>query len=309
MINLFILVESVTTVMAEGYDSIRVYTGATEDGAFTTLDGTVTLVALTESYTYTDSDGTNAIWYKTCYYSAANGNSDLSTARKGETSSAYATVKELRQHIGMTGETDDWELAQILDGTARTINRYCNRPEGFVGLVNGSIRYYTGHGKGFLWIDECVAVSAVSVKDSPSDDEDSYTSWTVGTVGTTTSADVFAASGSPSRPDFNATPYTMLIIGINGDYSSFPYGAYSGRGVPTVAVTARWGYATSPPDDIRLANLAWAARLYKRLQSAMADTAGSTEMGTLFYRQALDPDIKTMLEGGRYVKPAIGVRV
>lgn len=303
MINLFILVENVTTVMAEGYTHIRVYTGATEDGAFTTLDGTVPLVADTESYTYTDNDGTNVLWYKTCYYSAANGNSDLSPARKGETSSAYATVIEFRNHTSMRGETDDWELAQILDGTARAINRYCNRPEGFAAIVNATMRYYAGSGSYYQWIDECVSVSSVAVKDSPTDDETSYTAWTVGTVGTTTSADVFPARGSPSRPDFNGAPYTLLIVGANGDYSTFT------RGAPTVAISARWGYATAAPDDIRLANLAWAARLYKRLQSSMADTAGSNEMGALYYRQALDPDIKTLLEGGRYVKPAIGARV
>nr|NIP86512.1 hypothetical protein [Planctomycetales bacterium] len=178
-------------------------------------------------------------------------------------------------------------------------------------------RYYVGSGGPFQWIDECAAVSAVAVKDAASDDEDSYTSWTVGTVGSTTSADVFPASGDPRYPDYNSTPYTFLIVGANGDYSTFTSGEYTSRGgfrptstvsrgVQTVQVTAQWGYSETIPADIKLANLMWAARLYKRAQSAMADTLASPDFGTLLYQQSLDPDIKQLLLAGRYVKPATG---
>ncbi len=319
MVNLRILVENVTAVIAAGYTVIRVYTDTAEDGTFTTLSGTETLVAGTESYTYTDNTGTSSTWYKTAYYGAGPGEGSKSSARRGETSSAYATIAELRAHFQKTVETDDWELAQLLDGAARMINRTCNRPDGFVAEPNATAKYYMGSGLPYQWIDECVSVSSVAVKDSPSDDEDDYTSWTVGTVGSTTSADVFPASGSPEQPDYRSTPYTLLVIGANGDYSTFTSGSYThrggfrpmstvARGVPTVQVTARWGYASSPPDDIRIANLMQAARWHKRLQSAMADSLASTDFGTLLYRQRLDPDIEQILIHGRYVRPPIGRR-
>ncbi len=185
--------------------------------------------------------------------------------------------------------------------------------------ITASARYYVGSGNTIQHIHECVAISAVAVKDSASDDEDSYEAWVLGTVGSTTDADVFPASGDPQAPDYNSTPYRFLVIGANGAYSIFPSGSYTTRGgfrpmgsrtrgVTTVSVTARWGYADIVPDDIRTACIMQAARWYKRLQSSMGDTAASTEFGQLLYRQALDPDIRLILEAGRYVKPAIGRR-
>jgi len=180
-------------------------------------------------------------------------------------------------------------------------------------------RYYVGSGKSFQWIDECVSVTAVAVKDSASDDEDSYVAWTVGTVGTTTEADVFPATGDPAMPDYMATPHTLLVVGANGDYSTFTGGGFTSRGgfrplttvsrgLPTVEVSGRWGYATTVPDDIKEACLMQAARWYKRFQSAMSDTLASAELGTLLYRQSLDPDIRRLLVDGRYVKPTVGRR-
>ena len=51
-----------------------------------------------------------------------------------------------------------------------------------------------------------------------------------------------------------------------------------------------------------------AARWFKRFQSSMADVLASDELGTLLYRQSLDPDVKRLLVDGRYVKPVIGRR-
>lgn len=317
MIRLFVVVEDITAVMAEGYTVVRVYTDTAVDGTFATLDGTITLVAGQESYEYTDSDGTNATWYKTAYFGAVPGVGDQSEARKGETSAAYATVLELRHHIDMTGITDDWEVAQLLDGAARTIDRKCKRPDGFFADVTASARYYVGSGRPYQRIDECALVTAVAVKDSPSDDEGDYTAWTVGTVGSTTSADCFPASGSVRAPNYTKTPYNLLIVGANGDYSNFISGEFTSRGgfrpsytvsrgTPTVQVTANWGFSATIPDDIKMANLMQAARWYKRVQGSMADMTAGAEFGELMFRQRLDPDVALILVDGGYIKTAIG---
>jgi len=319
MNRLFLTVEDITAVMAAGYTHIRIYTDTTESGGFTTLDGSVTLVAATESYQYTDTDGGVTTWYKTAYYGAVPGEGTKSSARRGETSAAYATVIEFRNEVQVTKETDDWEIAAILDAAKGAIDNVCNRPDGFLAWPTASDRYYTGSGLTYQWIDECTAVTAVAVKDSPSDDEDDYTSWTVGTVGTTTDADVFPASGEPRAPDFNSTPYTFLIIGPNGDYSTFTSGQFTHRrgfrpfttrakGTPTVKVTARWGYSDTIPYTIKQACLMQAARWYQRLKSSMADTLAGPEFGKLMFRKVLDPDIELLLVQGRYVKPAVGRR-
>jgi hypothetical protein len=230
----------------------------------------------------------------------------------------YCTLSELRTQIdkdGTSGAGGDAALNLIIDGVSRAIDQHCNRPDGFVAAAAGTARYYVGSGGHVQFIDECVAVSAVAVKDSVSDDEDGYTAWTVGTVGTTTSADVFPASGSERFPNWMRTPYTMLVIGANGDYSVFTGGEYSGRagfsrdrssvrGVPTVEVTARWGYAATVPAGIRQACITESARLFKRGEAAWADALTQNEFGVLRYVQEFDPVTRIML--ARFGKPAVG---
>ena len=309
MVRLFILVESINDVMDEGYSVIRVYTDTSADGDFTTLDGTVTLVADTVSYEYIDSDGTDETWYETAYFDATPGESDKSAARKGETASTYATVKELRAHIGQTVETADWELAQLLDGAARAINRFCNRPDGFFADRVASARVYAGSGKAVQWIDECVAIGTVAVKAAVT--SDTYTAWSSG--------DWIGFSGDPLDPNFNSTPYRGIMVDPTGDESVFAGGKYTtrsgfrptttrARGAPTVQVTARWGYADMVPADIKLANVMQATRWYKRLQSSMTDTVASADFGTLMYTKSLDPAIRQILVAGRYKRVAIGRR-
>jgi len=234
---------------------------------------------------------------------------------------AYATLAEFKAEIDLVDTAEKWTatITRLLNSATRNINTFCNRPDGFEADSVASARYYVGSGKPYQLIDEFTELSAVAVKNSTSDDEDSYTAWVIGTLGTTTEADVFAVTGDPKMPDYVSTPYTMLIVGANGDYSIFTSGAYSFKsgfrpyttvpgGVPTVKVTAKWGYSTAVPADINTACIMQAARWFKRLQSAMADTLASSEMGTLMYTKGLDPAIQQILVNGRYVKTMTGRR-
>jgi len=209
----------------------------------------------------------------------------------------YATIVELKAELQKTDSDDDASLQRVLDAAATHIDRYCNRPDGFVANSTASARYYPGSGGKYQRIDECIAVTAVAVKDAAFDDEDAYETWTLGTIGSTTEADVFPATGSEKWPEYNRTPYTLLVIGANGDYTLFPHDIY---GRPTVQVTAKWGYAETVPDDIKTATIMQAARWWKRLQIAMADATGGGELGVLLYRQRLDPDIAAILDDGGY---------
>lgn len=306
-------VEDIASVLSASYTVIRIYTDTSSSGAFTTLDGTVTLVAGTESYQYLDTDGTSATWYRTAYFGAAPGESSKSTARRGETSAAYATIDELRNQTQKAGTATDVELALILDAATDAINGVCNRPDGFVADVETSTREYTGSGGTIQWIDECIGITLVEVKDSPSDT--TYTSWAA--------ADWIAATGDPEAPDLNRTPQHFLIVSAVGDYNNFTSGTYTGlrgfrrevlyaRGVPMVRVTARWGYADTVPSRVKQACLAQAARWFKRGQSSWADTAANPEFGQLHFSKnaqaALDKDIRMMLVAGRFVRPAVGRR-
>lgn len=218
----------------------------------------------------------------------------------------YATLAELKILANVTVTKFDVGLQSLLDAAAAAIDRFCRRPGGFVGDGSASTRYYSGDGSDVLRIDECVAVSAVAIKESVSDDEDDYTTWTVGTVGTTTEADVFPASGDSRTPEFNRLPYTMLVIGPNGDYSAFTSGRVGKMGFPTAKITAKWGYAEEAPDDITTATIMQATRWFKRLQGGMSDTLLTGELGQLMFTRRLDPDVTQILVQGGYRRMAVG---
>jgi len=307
MIRLFVTVEFINTVMAEDYTHIRVYTDTSATGDFTTLDGTVALVADVESYAYTDTDGDSDTWYKTAYYGATPGTGDKSTARKGNTFAAYATVDELRAFADITTETFDLEMGKLLDGASRAIDGLCGRiRDGFVADPVATARVFAGNGRPYMYIDECAAISAVAVKDTATDS--TYTAWET--------TDWMEFSGSPKNPDFNTLPYQGIMVDPTGDYSIFTSGAYVtrsgfrpmtevGRGVPTVRVTARWGYALTVPANVKIATLFVALRQYKRLLAGASDTLASTELGELMYTMTVDPDVALLLTKSGFVEPAV----
>lgn len=312
MNRLFVTVEDIEAVIAAGFTIIRVYTDTSETGDFTTLDGSVTLVAAQESYEYTDLDGITATWYKTAYFGATPGESDKSDARKGETSAAYGTVIELRGQIKKLGATDDVELALLLDGTTDLIDRFCNRPDGFFADINASARTYVGTGGTAQFIDECTVVTLVEVKDSPSDT--TFVTWAA--------ADWFEATGDERFPNLNRLPRTLIIVSAVGEFQNFTSGTYTGlrgfrrvpsaRGVPTVRITANWGYSVAIPPVIKQACLAQSARWYTRGKSSWARSTGQPELGQLRFtgniQSVLDEDIRGMLVASRMVVPAIGRR-
>lgn len=233
----------------------------------------------------------------------------------------YATITELKARIDKEHTDDDTILTAIITGASRAIDNYCNRPDGFVALTSAAARVYGGSGNAIQSIDECVEVTAVAVKDSVTDS--TYTAWAA--------SDWIAFSGDPEDPDFNGLPYTYLMADANGDYSVFTSGYLGGyanqdyyfnnanspryhhnprtaRRQATVQVTAKWGYSVTVPAPIKEACCMQSARWYKRYASAFSDVLASGELGQLFYRQALDPDIGMILVDGRYVKPAVGRR-
>jgi len=200
---------------------------------------------------------------------------------------AYATIAELKGFMEKTDSADDAMLQIALDAAAKAINRTCKRPDGFVAVSTASARYYVGSGLSYQMIDECTSITTVAVKDSI--DDSTYTAWLT--------TDYDKAAGGPDSPDFNATPYTVLFCKPDGDYSTFTSGKMGRMKTPTVSVTAKWGYATLCPDEIKMACMQQAARWWKRLQGAMADSLASPDMGTLLYLKPLDPDVDFNIRG------------
>ena len=229
----------------------------------------------------------------------------------------YATVAELKLRIERTRATDDVILLAILTAASRSIDNACNRKkDGFVAAVSAA-REFTGSGMPFQRIDECASVTLVEVKDSMGDT--GYTAWAA------TDWDLFA--GSNRFPEFNVGPFDKLMTAYNGNYLCFTSGLSTGSGndsaflsgasgngvfnprstygIPTVRVTALWGYAVSCPPEIREAAVMQAARWYKRLQGAMTDTLADGDVGRLIYDKPLDPAIRRILVDGRYIRKMV----
>ena len=219
----------------------------------------------------------------------------------------YCTLIELKAAMNKVTASDDAVLTQTITAASRAIDNFCNRPSGFIAEPSGyeSTRYFVGTGKAYQWIDECVGVATVAVKDAASDDENAYVAWVVGTLGVTLGADVFPAAGDPKAPDYVVTPHTLLVVGPNGDYSLFPK-PLAASPTPTVQVKAQWGYAATVPAQIKQATIMQAARWYKLVQGAMARALASPDMGVMVYPGKLDPDVEFILKSGRFVRPVTG---
>lgn len=231
---------------------------------------------------------------------------------------AYATIAEIKAQFQKTDNTHDAILGALLDAASRTIDRVCNRPLGFEASDRATARYYPGNGKAFILIDEFIEATAVAVKDSPTDT--TYEAWTTPTSNMAGDGDWMAFSGGPQWPDFTSLPYNALMVDPNGDQSAFTSGLYTGmrgfprrtgslrRQVPTVQVTARWGYSEDIPSDIKQACIMQSMIWFKRQQGSMAHALASDELGVLEVFSALDPAVELILRLGRYMKPPTGRR-
>lgn len=231
--------------------------------------------------------------------------------------SRYTTVEDVKRRMQKTDDEDDLTIFSLIQAAENAVDNFCNRPDGFLADATASARYYTGNGRAFLLIDECVAVTEVAVKDAASDT--GYTAWNSPTTNMANDGDWLAFSGDLENPDFNSLPYDSLMVDPTGDESVFTSGRFlglrgfrpegtRGRSVSTVRVTANWGYAVTAPAEIAEAAAMQATRWYKRLQGAMTSALASPEMGTIEVYRTLDPDIEFILAQGRYVKPATGRR-
>lgn len=205
---------------------------------------------------------------------------------------SYATAVELRARLEKTSDTDDAVLTALLAASSAAIDRFCNRPDSFVALDTAVARTFAGSGEGVQRIDECTSITLVETFDGDWD------AWAAD--------DWLAFRGDPAAPDFAGTPYTGLMTAYNGSYATFPRLLRSRVPLPSVRVTATWGYAETCPPQVREAAILQASRWWQRGKAAWADTLGNADMGLLMYRKVLDPDVENMLVAGRLVRLAVG---
>lgn len=217
---------------------------------------------------------------------------------------SYATVDELQVRTNMVAvltAAKETEYEEIIAAISNKIDRFCRRPDGFVATAADETRYFQGSGKRWMRIPECTSITTVSVKDAYLDT--AYVAWETPTTVLAGDGDWFPSAGSVDRPIYNRTPYTLLQIDQNGDYSYFTKGIL---GMVTVKIVAKWGYATIVPPDIQEACLAQAAILIKRFEAAMSTVTGDANLGTIVTSvraASLEKDVRNMLVDSNWVLP------
>ena len=208
----------------------------------------------------------------------------------------YCELDDLKTQIEISTTDKDDALEFLITRASRAIDRWCGREDSwFVALTVATAREYKGSGKYWQHIDENVEVSLVEVKDSPNDTD--YVEWA--------STDWIAYTGSRDFPNFNLTPYMALMTDTaNGDYSVFTASFKPPLPpMPTVRVTAKWGYAVTVPPQIEEACIVQVSRWFKRAQSSWADTIARGDFGELRYTNKVDSTVAGLLQDGGWVDP------
>jgi hypothetical protein len=221
-------------------------------------------------------------------------------------SELYCSAQDIRNAINMTSDSDDGIITGYIAAVSRLIDGFMGRKEtGFQAIQTATSRVYAGNGERWLFINECIEITAVNVKDA-------ITDATYDTVLASTEYEAFR--GSYSNPNFNDMPYDAIMLSGNATINSF----YVGNAInyhedvvsnmkapqlPTVQVTARWGYADTIPEVIKTAAIMQTTRIYKRLQGGMADALLTADLGQARFISKLDKDVQVLLNMSTLHKP------
>jgi len=195
----------------------------------------------------------------------------------------YVTVEAFKSYIDYDDDDKDTLMELCLTAAENRIEEVCGREQdGFVAPETATQRVFVGNGEPWLYIDQCVEITEVAVKESVT--ATIYTAWE--------EDDWEAANGSPEHPRFGATPYELLIAAPGEVFTS---GRYARRQqIATVRVKARWGYAETAPAALQMLVLGQAARYFQRVRGSFEDAIMGPEGGTLLFRR-MDADLQALL--------------
>lgn len=149
--------------------------------------------------------------------------------------------------IDPTNNTDDVRIEALLPAASRAVLKYVDRSFEAAGVP--SSRDFQYDGSGFLDIDDCTAITAVSTD--------------AGYTGQTYTLDTTEWVALPHREESTDDPYYYMVLnsgrlpasremGFLRNLDTLPQNSPT---LPLVTVTATWGWP-EVPDDVKLA-VAW----------------------------------------------------
>lgn len=188
---------------------------------------------------------------------------------------SYATLAQFKAAVGITDNTDDTALQNVLDATDTLIDLYCDRKTGF-GTASET-RYYTAEDYQYVLTDDLVSVTTLQTDD---DANGTYeTTWTSGT-------DFVLA---PRNAALDGFPYTEIDTSVTWP-RNFPKDVYLG-----VKVVGVFGFPAVPSAvvqaEIIQAGAVWNSR------TAPFGVIGSADLGGILrMSRALHPEAALILE-------------
>ena len=188
---------------------------------------------------------------------------------------SYATLAQFKAAVGITDNTDDSALQNVLDATDTLIDLYCDRKTGF-GTATET-RYYTAEAYDYVLTDDLVSVTTLTTDDL---ENGTYSeTWTANT-------------------DFQLTPKNYALDGLpftgisrsNAFTKNFPKNIFLG-----VRVAGVFGFPSVPASvvqaEIIQANAVWSSR------TAAFGIIGSADLGGILrMSRALHPEAALLLE-------------
>jgi len=188
---------------------------------------------------------------------------------------SYATLAQFKAAVGITDDTDNTALQNVLDATDTLIDLYCDRKTGF-GTATET-RYYTAEDYEYVLTDDLVSITTLKTDD---DANGTYeTTWVSGT-------DYVLA---PRNAALDGFPYTEVDTSVSWP-RNFPKDVYLG-----VEILGVFGFPSVPSAvvqaEIIQANAVWSSR------TAAFGIVGSVDLGgVLRMSRALHPEAALILE-------------
>lgn len=185
---------------------------------------------------------------------------------------AYVTLDELKDALGVEHANEDSRFAAALNAASRAVDDFCGRV--FTTDTAATARQFQPHSGSLCLVDDFYTTSGLVVKTDDDDD---------GTFETTWAAADYLLQPLNGRRGAQTWPYTEIHTLIP---RSFPRTAH-----PAVEVTAKWGW-TTPPEPVKYATRLLAMAAWKR-KDAPFGVAGFDTFGVVRVRD--DPDVARAL--------------
>jgi hypothetical protein len=200
----------------------------------------------------------------------------------------YATLAELREHMGDTSTTLTTAVAErAIEAASRAIDKFCGYPLRKFWLDStATAKVYRPDDPYEAWVHDIGAAAGVVVKTDTTGDGTYATTWD--------SADYQLEPLNAETVDAAYAWWKVVAV----DEKTFPVGRFR----PTLQVTAKWGWA-AVPDDVQEACLLKSAALFERKNSPQG-VAGFGDMGVVRISRYGDPDVVELLSA--YTRQHVG---